>query len=63
MKSLHLPDDPLPQCHSNSFIAQFKKSDHVQSTEIYLLGLKVQNKPKIKLPLDIVSKHVLVPAP
>ena len=28
--------------------------------EIYLLGLKVQYKPKFKLPIDVVSKHVLL---
>ena len=36
-----------------------KKSERVQHTEIYLLGLKLQYKHKTKLPLDIVSKHVL----
>ena len=37
-----------------------KKSERVQHTEIYLLGLKVQYKQKTKLPLDMVSEHVLL---
>ena len=37
-----------------------KKSERVQHTEIYLLGLKVQYKHKTKLPLDMVSKRVLL---
>ena len=37
-----------------------KKSERVQLTEIYLLGLRVQYKDKTKLPLDMVSKHVLL---
>ena len=37
-----------------------KRSERVQYTEIYLLGLKVQYKDKTKLPLDMVSKHVLL---
>ena len=37
-----------------------KKSECVQHTEIYLLGLKVQYKHKTKLPLDMASKHVLL---
>ena len=37
-----------------------KKSEHVQHTEIYLLGLKPRYKHKTKLPLDMVSKHVLL---
>ena len=35
-----------------------KKSERVQRTEIYLLGLKLPYKHKTKLPLDMVSKHV-----
>ena len=37
-----------------------KKFERVQHTEIYLLGLKIQYKHKIKLPLDMVSKHVFL---
>ena len=37
-----------------------KKFEHVQHTEIYLLGLKVQYIHKKKLPLDMESKHVLL---
>ena len=37
-----------------------KKFECVQHTEIYLLGPKVQSKHKMKLPLDMVSKHVLL---
>ena len=36
-----------------------KKFERIQHTEIYLLGLKVQYKPKFILPLDMVTKHVL----
>ena len=32
----------------------------VQHTELYLSGLKAQYKHKTKLPLDMVSKHVLL---
>ena len=32
----------------------------IQHPEIYLLNLKVQYKHKIKLPLDMVSKHVFL---
>ena len=32
----------------------------IQHPEIYLLDLKVQYKRKIKLPLDMVSKHVFL---
>ena len=39
-----------------------KKFERIQHTEIYLLGPKVQYKHKMKLPLDMVSKHVR-PAP
>ena len=35
-----------------------KKFYRIQHPEIYLLGLKVQYKHKIELPLDMVSKHV-----
>ena len=37
-----------------------KKFGHARHKEIYLLGLKVQYKAKFKLPLDMVSKHVLL---
>ena len=37
-----------------------KKYERVQHTEIYLLGVKLQYKHKTKLPLDMVSKHVLL---
>ena len=37
-----------------------KKFYRIQHPEIYLLGLKVQYKRKIKLPLDMVSKHVFL---
>ncbi len=37
-----------------------KKFERVQHTEIHLLGLKVQYQAKIKLPLDMVSKHVIL---
>ena len=37
-----------------------KKFERVRHTEIYSLGLKVQHEPKFKLPLDVVSKHVLL---
>ena len=36
-----------------------KKFYRIQHPEIYLLDLKVQYKHKMKLPLDMVSKHVL----
>ena len=32
----------------------------IQHPEIYLLDLKVQYKYKIKLPLDMVSKHAVL---
>ena len=35
-----------------------KKFYRIQHPEIYLLDQKVQYKHKIKLPLDMVSKHV-----
>ena len=38
-----------------------KKFQRVQPTKIYLLGPKVQYKHKMKLPLNMVSKHVLLP--
>ena len=37
-----------------------KKFYRIQHPEIYLLDLKVQYKHKMKLPLDMVSKHVLL---
>ena len=37
-----------------------KKVYCIQHPEIYLLDLKVQYKHKIKLPLDMVSKHVFL---
>ena len=37
-----------------------KKFYRIQHPEIYLLDLKVQYKHKIKLPLDMVSKHVFL---
>ena len=37
-----------------------KKFCRIQYLEIYLLDLKVQYKHKIKLPLDMVSKHVFL---
>ena len=37
-----------------------KKFYRIQHPEIYLLDLKVQYKHKIKLPRDMVSKHVLL---
>ena len=37
-----------------------KKFCRIQQSEIYLLDLKVQYKHRMKLPLDIVSKHVLL---
>ena len=35
-----------------------KKFYRIRHPEIFLLDLKVQYKHKIKLPLDMVSKHV-----
>ena len=37
-----------------------KKFYRIQHPEIYLLDLKVQYKHKIKLPRDMVSKHVFL---
>ena len=37
-----------------------KKFYRIQHPEIYLLDLKVQYKHKIKLLLDMVSKHVFL---
>ena len=37
-----------------------KKFYRIQHPEIYLLDLKVRYKHKIKLPLDMVSKHVFL---
>ena len=53
----------------NCFIGKFKKNvlvgahkkfKRVQQTETYLLSPKVQDKRKMKLPLDMVSKHVYI---
>ena len=38
----------------------YKKFYRIQHPEIYLLDLKVQYKHKIKLPLDMVSKHAFL---
>ena len=46
--------------NKNVLAGAHKKSERVQHTEIYLLGLKLQYKHKTKLPLDMVSKHVLL---
>ena len=40
------------------FAEAHKKFRRVQHAEIYLLDLKVQYKHKMKLPLDMISKHV-----
>ena len=37
-----------------------KKFYRIQHPEIYLSDLKVQYEHKMKLPLDMVSKHVLL---
>ena len=37
-----------------------KKFYRIQHPEIYLLDLKVQYKHKMKLPVDMVSKHVFL---
>ena len=37
-----------------------KKFYRIQHSQIYLLDPKVQNKHKIKFPLDMVSKHVFL---
>ena len=37
-----------------------KKFYRIQHSEIYLLDLTVQYKHKMKLPLDMVSKHVVL---
>lgn len=39
-----------------------KKFERIQNTEIYFLGLKVQYKREMKLPLNMVRKHVLLSA-
>ena len=36
------------------------KFERARHAEIYLLGLKIRYKPKFVLPLDMVSKHVLL---
>ena len=50
----------LGNLNKNVLTGAHKKSERVQHTEIYLLGLKVQHKHKTKLPLDMVSKHVVL---
>ena len=40
-------------------VGAHKKFYRIQHPEIYLLDLKVQYKHKMKLPLDMVSKHVI----
>ena len=42
------------------FCIHASRSPGVQHTEISLLGIKVRYKHKIKLPVDMVSKHVLL---
>ena len=46
----------------NSFLGKFRKNvlvgAHKKQTETYLLSPKVQDKRKMKLPLNMVSKHV-----
>ena len=44
----------------NVLAGAHKKFYRIQHPEIYLLDLKVQYKHKIKLPLDMVSKHVFL---
>ena len=44
----------------NVLAGAHKKFESAQHTEIYLTDLKVQYKPKIKLPLDRVRKNVLL---
>ena len=46
--------------YSYMLAGAYKKFEGVQHTEIHLLGIKVQYKLKIKLPLDMVSKHALL---
>ena len=48
------------EIEQNVLAKSHKRSERVQHTEIHLLGLKVQYKHKTKLPLDMVSKHVLL---
>ena len=44
----------------NLLAGAHKKFERARHTEIYLLGLKVQYKPKFKLPVDMVSEHVVL---
>ena len=44
----------------NVLAGAHKKFYRIQHPEIYILDLKVQYKHKIKLPLDMVSKHVFL---
>ena len=37
-----------------------KKFESAKHTETYLADLRVQYKPKVKLPLDLVNKNVLL---
>ena len=37
-----------------------KKFESAKPTETYLADLRVQYKPKVKLPLDLVNKNVLL---
>ena len=46
--------------HKNVLAGAHKKSERVQHTELYLLGLKAQYKHKTKLPLAMASKQVLL---
>ncbi len=41
-------------------VGAHKKFEGVQHTETHLLGLKVQYQAKMKFPLDMISKHVLL---
>ena len=43
--------------HKNVLARAHKKFQREQHSEIYLLTLKKQNKTKMKLSLDMVSKH------
>ena len=58
-----------PFCQEYSFIENtgknvltgaHKKFYRIQHPEIYLLDLTAQYKHKMKLPLDMVSKHVVL---
>ena len=43
--------------HKNVLARAHKKFQREQHSEIYLLTLKKQNRTKMKLSLDMVSKH------